>query len=362
MKHLGWLAFVLLALFGCTSPKEQTQPQDTVGVAALTTPPVWHVPPRINVPDPARLERIESAPPDHNGYSAAVLPIKTSTTGMRLTGKLYVQTGGRELMISYGNQTQIDCQIDNCGFRCTTENLFTKWLDRRYNVTGTYKNSFWKMCPVEHAIYLAPGPGDLSWTECLFQNIAGSAIQLRLATSDNSTPPEQSQYWLTERRIFLDRVVMLECSTDAGRGAFSFSPKSPGPNTDLEMIDCFIQTKNQTNVDGKGHDSFGGCCFETMRSATLRRCTIELKNPANAAIQAYEYDSEPSTSHHRAPVTLTLDSCIIANNVDVRVTDTLHIDVSGCTGGGTLRLWKPDPAQDKWVNFRNIPIAQGYHQ
>jgi hypothetical protein len=145
--------------------------------------------------------------------------------------------------------------VDNCGFRCTPENIYTKWLDRRYNITGRFQNSWWKQDPVEHGQYLAPGDGDLTWVECLYQNIAGSAIQLRLATVDNtSTPPEQSPYWNTERTITLDRVVMLECSIKSGRGAFSFSPKSPGPNTDVVMTGCFIQTKNQTNVDGERRD------------------------------------------------------------------------------------------------------------
>lgn len=321
-----------------------------------------HTPPRIHIPAASTLTRMESMPPDAHGYSPAVLPIKTSTDGMQLRGALYVQTGGRELSISNGGQIQRDVRVSGCGFRCTPENIYTKWLMRWYNVTGHVANSFFKACPVEHAIYWAPGDGDLSFDEVLFQNIAGSAIQLRLATVDNSVPPEQSPYWNTERTIALDNVLMLECSTDSGRGAFSFSPKSPGPNTDIVMRDCFIQTVHQTNVDGKGHDSFGGACFETMRSATLERCTIELKNPANGAVQAYEYDAQPSVSKHRAPHALVIADSIIENNVDIRIEDTPYVRISGCSGAGHIRLWKADRVNDKWNIVTQFTMAQGYSQ
>lgn len=324
-----------------------------------------HTPPRINVPDGDSLTRVSSAAPDANGYSAAVLPIKSATKGMALADTLYVQTGGRELMISNGAHTQIDYSIDNCGFRCTPENRFTKWLDRRYNVTGVARNSFWKNCPVEHAVYLAPGPGNLLWSECLFQNIAANAIQLRLATVDNTqTPPEQSAYWLTQRKITLDRVLMLECGQQrgGGRAAFAFSPKSPGPNTEIVLLDCFIQTVKQVDVDGKGHNSFGGCCFEDCKSVLISGTTIELDKPANGALQFYEYSQRPSEQRRAPKESATVVDSIIDNDVDFRIDETPTIKVASCRGKGNIRLWRPNTAMDKWEIVRTIPVVQGYQQ
>lgn len=326
----------------------------------------YHVPPRIPLPAVDTLIRIESAPPDANGYSSAVLPLKISHDGLQIRGNLYVQTGGRELSISNGSQHQLNVAVTGTGFRCTPENVFTKWLTRWYTVTGRFANSFWKNCPVEHAVYLAPGPGDLEFTECLFYNIAANAIQLRLATVDNTNlPPEQSPYWNTERTILLQRVVMLECGQKrgGGRAAFAFSPKSPGPGTTIICRDVFIQTVKQVDVDGKGHNSFGGMCFEECKRVEIYGGVIELDNPANGAIQFYEYN-KPS-EHQRHPQEIRIEGLTVEGgaHVDIRVDRTTKIDIRGCRGNGILRLWKQDPVgADKFWIWQQQPITQGYSQ
>jgi hypothetical protein len=290
-----------------------------------------------------------------------VLPIKGSQTAYEIKRTCYNQLGGGPLSISDGLAYLHRFWMHDSVFRADQDNDFTAWLGRWFGLDGIIENSSFLNCPREHPLYIRPGRGDLTFRELLIRRAAANAIQLRMAQNDNSGPPENDPDWDFPRTITFDRVVALECgmARGAGRAAFSLSPKSPGPNSLLRFNDIFVQTVRQKNVDGKGHDSFGGLCVEECQGVEGQGGVIELANPANGGVQMYEFDVDEG-AHQRCPPSIVWDGLTCENTFNIRVDHTPYVRLSGFKGNGHLVLWRWQSGDWRPVLTQSIGIPYSH--
>lgn len=328
-----------------------------------------HLPiPRRVIPDVAALPHIFSAPPDAIGYAPAVLPIKGSSHGRVLADACWFQrTTPREptaLMISSHSDTQLDMDVRNAAFVCGPNTHHIKWNARLYSITGEWIGVVVRNADLEHLLYFSMGPGDFLLDNCSFENGAANGLQQRLALVDDGSPPEHNPYWNVAKVLTVRRSNFLECGQKrgGGRAAFTLSPKSLGPTSSFICDDVFVQTVHQTDVDSKGHNSFGGMCLEQMAMAVITGGAMEMDTPANGLIQAYAYTKPSETQRHPNEFVLH-DWTGIGGRVNVRVDRTNKIDIRDCKGDATIQLWHADIPNDKFVTYgKPIPIGQGYSQ
>jgi hypothetical protein len=319
-------------------------------------------PPRIRIPDPKSLTRVESPPPRlSDGWSPPVLPIKGSSIGSVLRDTLYVQRGGRDMLITYDGQEHIDSLIENCAFRCPYYNVYTFWHQRRYAVTGVVRNSRYENVPKEHVIYEYVAGGDMLYSDLLLRNCAANGIQLRLTQQ----PPSGSPYWNVDHTITFRKIVALECGQKrgAGRAAYVLSPKSPGPRADLVFDGIYIRTVNQRDVDGKGHDSFGGICTELCRNVIGTGGYVEMRKPANPLIQFHDYGRKPGTPQMAPQGSIEWDGLEAYGGVlSLRIEHLNRVRITGGKGDARISLLKARPDGSDWFEWKSIPLTTGYSQ
>lgn len=212
----------------------------------------------------------------------------------------------------------------------------------------------------EHAGYDEIESGDAVYRRFIARNIPAQHIQTRLAGN------RKDVMWPNKRAIIIESCEGYEIGQlrGAGRAGFAISVKDSGPEGEVLITDTVLETVKQRAVKktsgGVMADSFGAICVEYAKSCVIERCEINYRNPANHAIQLYDFANKAKGK--TGPQEIVVQDCTLApgNNIALRIeATTKRVEVAGCKGQGQIIVYKMN-ASGIYGVARRIPIASGF--
>lgn len=212
----------------------------------------------------------------------------------------------------------------------------------------------------EHAFYDEIESGDATYRRCYAENIPAQFIQVRLAGN------RKDPMWANKRGIVIEDCWAYEVGQlrGAGRAGFAISVKDSGPEGEVLIADTVLETVKQRAVkktsSGVMADSFGAICVEYAKSCIIERCEINYRNPANHAVQLYDFANKAKGK--TGPQEIVVQDCDLApgNNIALRIdATTKRVEVAGCKGQGQIIVYKMN-ASGIYGVARRIPIATGF--
>ena len=212
----------------------------------------------------------------------------------------------------------------------------------------------------EHAFYDEIESGDAVYRNRRAFNIPAQFIQIRLAGN------RKDVMWPNRRAILIEKCEGWEVGQlrGAGRAGFAISVKDSGPEGEVVIAGTALETINQRAVKktsgGVMADSFGAICVEYAKTCLIERCEINYRNPANHAIQLYDFANKAKGK--TGPEEIVVQDCTLApgNNIALRIeASTKRVEVAGCKGQGQIIVYKMN-ASGIYGVARRIPIASGF--
>jgi len=338
---------ILVTTCGCTSGSQGQGPNVDVDVGDVS------IGARSTLPRVAVLPELTthvSAPPDQNGWSAPLLQINELDARLELDAQEYVQLGGQRLAIN-PMDGRVFLAVKNSHFTGKSNRKF-RWPFRLYGAWGSFQNVVVDYVREEHAFYLELGPGDLLFERCYVAHARSNGIQLRY----DAVPQQLDTYWAYDRTVTVRDCVFWQCTVSTGtRPAFTLSPKSGGPASDLNIERVYVRTHDVAH-NGSYH-SYGGACVEYWRDVNITDCHFDLLAPQYPVIQAFNAALPPGAQ--QAPVNLRIERThIVAGDIALRPSESSTIYIDGCTGPGRIRIQTWDGST--WRTTSSVPITQGY--
>lgn len=233
--------------------------------------------------------------------------------------------------VVYRDHQLIDCVFENAAY----------WNVRRHALRGLTRTVrvVVKGARREHGGYDSVHAGRAEYVDVTALDNSSQGWQIRLTNNRSDV------HWVLPKSILFERFTGLENGKPqgAGRAGFTLSIKDLGPESDVEIVDPIIQTIRSRAVKVKKDgtvvaDSFGAACVEFCRSLVWRGGYVRMRNADRDDVQLYDYSNKGST--RTGPQDIDVQGLELAAGctLSVRLGDGDRINISGCTGGGQIKL------------------------